>query len=562
MVNNKDFILYNNFSSPILILNTEKKIVFKNTSFSKNFGNIKNIERFANNFSFDICILDTENLMNANPINFAITSKQSFTAHATYQKTKEQFNYYLITAFEDKEYKVIILKNITNEVLYKELEKNYKFINKQYESLIETNKQFANLQQQSQIQTVKLAIMHRISNVMRESIDLNKIIDSTLRELYNLLGATKVYYIKNIEGKLLVKEVYPKKYKNIIGKNIELPSETMNHIKSKDIEYHACIKEFLNSEETYLSSVNRIIVPVTRMQELLGLLVIFTNTKTIDNSQNDVLQSIATQLASAIVQASLFSKLKEQNNTLENTLKELKETQLQLINSEKMASLGQLVAGVAHEINTPLGSINANNDLLVKLANKIQINTENDKILENIKNLVEIDKEAIKRISGIVKSLKRFVRLDEAELQLANINKELDLTLELIKHETKNKVNIIREYENIPDIKCYPNMLNQVFMNILVNACQSIEKQGCITIHTSIENQNLVVKIKDTGCGIDEKIKDKLFTIGTTTKKIGIGTGLGLAISKKIIEKHNGKIYFESNKELGTTFIIELPIIN
>jgi len=274
------------------------------------------------------------------------------------------------------------------------------------------------------------------------------------------------------------------------------------------------------------------------------------------------LQSIATQLATAIVQASLFSQLKQQNETLENTLNELKETQLQLINSEKMASLGQLVAGVAHEINTPLGAINANNDLLAKLINKLDDTTPQNTIIENIKHLNNIDKEAIKRISGIVKSLKRFVRLDEAELQFADINKELDLTLELIKHETKNKVEIIKNYSDIPAIKCYPNMLNQVFINILVNACQSIENTGKITISTNIIEKNLVIKIKDTGCGIDENLKEKLFTIGTTTKKIGIGTGLGLAISKKIIEKHNGLIYFNSIKNQGSEFIIELPVIN
>lgn len=561
MNNLQDFYFYNNFSTSILILNMDGKVVFKNYAFTKNFGNIKNLNRFSNNFSFDICVLNSENWLDANPINFAIKSKENFTANTIYQKTKEQYFYYLLTTFSHNGYKVFSFENVTTNILYEQAEKKYNFINKQYLSLVETNKQFASLQKQSQAQTVKLAIMHRISNVIRESINIDKIIDSTLRELYNLLGATKIYYVENKDFTFSIKKTFPEKYKNIIGNNIELPIETFNNIKNKNIDHSSCLKEFINSETSYPAPISRIIVPVLKMHEILGLLIIFTNQKSFDDSQNDVLQSIATQLASAIVQASLFSKLKEQNETLEKTLKELKETQLQLINSEKMASLGQLVAGIAHEINTPLGSINANNDLLTKLINKIEETIPNNMYLENIKNLTEIDKEAIKRINGIVKSLKRFVRLDEADLQFANINKELDLTLELIKHETKNKITINKEYGEIKEVKCYPNMLNQVFMNILVNACQSINKTGVITIKTNITDDTLIVKIKDNGCGIDDKLKDKLFTIGTTTKKIGIGTGLGLAISKKIIDKHNGKIYFESTKSQGTEFTIELPII-
>jgi signal transduction histidine kinase len=137
-------------------------------------------------------------------------------------------------------------------------------------------------------------------------------------------------------------------------------------------------------------------------------------------------------------------------------------------------------------------------------------------------------------------SLRKFVRLDEAELQEADINKELDLTLDLIRHETKNRIEVVKNYSEIPPIKCYPNMLNQVFMNILVNAAQAIDGVGQIAIDTSFENNSLIVKIKDTGCGIKEP--EKIFFAGYTTKGVGVGTGLGLAISQKIIEKHSGKI--------------------
>jgi len=234
-------------------------------------------------------------------------------------------------------------------------------------------------------------------------------------------------------------------------------------------------------------------------------------------------------------------------------LEELKDTQLKLINSEKMASLGQLVAGVAHEINTPLASIKSNNEIAVKLLKRI----ENESVAEILSEINGIDSEAISRINKLVTGLRKFVRLDEAELQEADINKEIDLTLDLIRHETKNKVAVIKQYGDIPLVKCYPNMLNQVFMNILVNACQSISEQGEIIIFTEYCDKNLIVRIKDTGCGIDDI--NKIFFAGFTTKGVGVGTGLGLAISKKIIEKHNGKISVKSEVGKGSEFIITIP---
>ena len=231
-----------------------------------------------------------------------------------------------------------------------------------------------------------------------------------------------------------------------------------------------------------------------------------------------------------------------------------------LINTEKMASVGQLVSGVAHEINTPLAAINSNSKLIDKIISKSTIIEKNK--IELLKELNTLDIEAVERISNIVQSLKRFVRLDEAQFQSADINKEIDLTLKLTEHEFKNKIKIIKNYDNIPPVNCAVNMLNQVFMNILVNASHAIleaKDSGQIEISTSTQDKRLIVKIKDNGIGIPLEKQNKIFNVGFTTKKIGIGTGLGLSISKKIIELHKGTISFTSKENEGTEFIISLP---
>ena len=233
---------------------------------------------------------------------------------------------------------------------------------------------------------------------------------------------------------------------------------------------------------------------------------------------------------------------------------------MHLINTEKMASIGQLVSGVAHEINTPLASISSNNTLINKILMKSETISKNE--TDILKELNSIDIEAAKRISDLVKSLKRFVRLDEAEFQEADINSELDLTLKLIAHETKN-IEIERDYAKLPPVLCSVNMLNQVFMNLLVNACQSIKEKssgGKIKITTKATDKNLTVKIKDNGFGISRENQSKIFSVGFTTKQAGIGTGLGLSISKKIIELHKGTISFESKENEGTKFTVTIPL--
>jgi signal transduction histidine kinase len=340
--------------------------------------------------------------------------------------------------------------------------------------------------------------------------------------------------------------------KKDISKKITFDKNTEQAIARGKVFCSSCIKEYIEAKP-FNELVQRVVIPIYHMNHKIGVIVVSTKQKTKFDDALEVLDGVSTQLGNAIIQAELYEKNSRMVKELTRTLKELQDTQLKLINSEKMASLGQLVAGVAHEINTPIASIKSNNEIATKLITRIK----EEEVAELLKEVNNIDKEAIERINRLVISLRKFVRLDEADLQEANINKELDLTLDLIRHETKNKVEIIKNYGDIPPIKCYPNMLNQVFMNLLVNAVQAIDTTGEISIDTSYNDNKLIVKIKDTGCGIKEP--EKIFFAGYTTKGVGVGTGLGLAISQKIIEKHNGSISVKTKINEGSEFTITIP---
>jgi len=265
--------------------------------------------------------------------------------------------------------------------------------------------------------------------------------------------------------------------------------------------------------------------------------------------------------------------LYEKNEALEKTLSELKLTQSQLVQSEKMASLGQLTAGVAHEINNPIGAINSNIDLnescLVKIKKLFGFLSKRKDLeatgkLEHLIGVLEKNNETSKvasdRIIEIVNSLKNFARLDESDYQKVDIHEGLESTLTLLSPKLKDKIKIIKDYGKITPVNCYPNQLNQVFMNIISNAILAIKNEGSITIKTEVNNSTIKISIKDTGIGISNQDKEKIFDPFFTTREIGEGRGLGLSVSLGIIEKHNGNIEFISETNKGSEFIIILPV--
>ncbi|MFC2170638.1 PAS domain S-box protein [Calditrichota bacterium] len=249
----------------------------------------------------------------------------------------------------------------------------------------------------------------------------------------------------------------------------------------------------------------------------------------------------------------------------------LRETQGQLVQSEKMASLGMLVAGIAHEINTPIGAISSMHNTLMLATDKLKVAmqslcsdefNENNKLSKLFSTVDEANKvinQGTERVTTIVKRLRSFARLDEAELKDGDVHLGLEDTLSLIHHQIKNDIIVHRNFGDVPVIALYPGKLNQVFLNILINARQAIKEKGEITITTYHKSGKVYIEFQDTGIGIPRDKLAKIFDPGFTTKGVGVGTGLGLSICYQIMQDHYGEIKVESELNKGTTFTLIVP---
>ena len=288
------------------------------------------------------------------------------------------------------------------------------------------------------------------------------------------------------------------------------------------------------------------------------------------------------------------TELEKAYRETDKAYKELKGAQSQLLQSEKMASIGQLAAGVAHEINNPIGFISSNLSSLSEYGQDIkkliekyeelrsirqpERNSEDhgktlqeldeliDKVdlkflLDDLDKVINESQEGTERVKKIINDLMDFSHPDEPEQGLADINKGIESTLNIIWNEIKYKAKVIKDYGELPEILCYPMQLNQAFMNILVNASHAIEKKGEIKIVTrDLNDGNIEVRISDTGKGISEADQKKIFDPFFTTKEVGQGTGLGLSVAYGIIQNNGGSLEVESEEGKGSTFIIKLPV--
>lgn len=548
----KKFDFFRQFRDAVIILNKKHEVVYRNHTFKRWFKDFTNIKKLSHHSSFDICPLNSENIEIYSPIYHAVISKEDFFARISYQSELNRIFYYDLQAIKKGSYTIIFFTDVSAQNKLEGVYEENKKLKEKISELVEENDDLQKIKQKAQSQAIRIALINKVSNNIRESIDISQILQSALKELAIMFSAYKAYYAKADGQGFNIEEVYGEKKSKNVSK-ISFDEKTMKTIGTKEIAISNSLIEYLGANP-FKEPVLRIIIPVHHMQNLMGVIVLLSYQKRELNEEIEILDAISSQLSNAITRAELYQKNIQTVKELKSAMKELKETQIQLINSEKMASLGQLVAGVAHEINTPVASIKSNNGIVAKLLGSI----DDVDLKEMLSDINEIDKEAVNRISNIVTSLKKFVRLDEAELQEADINKELDLTLELIRHETKNRIEIVRNYGEIPAIKCFPNMLNQVFTNILINACQAIEGKGKIIITTEYRDKKLVVRIKDNGKGIPQNQLSKIFSAGFTTKGVGVGTGLGLAICTKIIEKHKGEITVNSEIGKGSEFVITI----
>jgi two-component system NtrC family sensor kinase len=275
--------------------------------------------------------------------------------------------------------------------------------------------------------------------------------------------------------------------------------------------------------------------------------------------------------------------LETQNIQLAKSKSELERLQAQIIHSEKMASLGQLSAGIAHELNNPAGFIYGNMDILkcyvadletlLATYEKVVIEHEpsviaslgdkrnSEKIFKDLYSIISDCLEGAERVRDIVQNLRLFSRLDEAEFKQINLSEGIDSTIRLLsRYYMSGRVVLHREYGELPPVGCYAGQLNQVWMNLLSNAAQSIADRGEVFISTGLEDEWVVVRIRDTGSGIPREQLQRIFDPFFTTKPVGEGTGLGLSISYGIIERHGGTITVASKLGSGTTFTVKIPL--
>ena len=262
----------------------------------------------------------------------------------------------------------------------------------------------------------------------------------------------------------------------------------------------------------------------------------------------------------------------DNSDQLKNLQSEVERVSNQLVEASRMAAIGTLLASIVHEINTPIGSILSNNEVLIRSLDAIEKRVQDSPdasnpglakalvIVDTIRGLAKVDKIACERILSVVRGLKTFARADDGSPREVDLHEYISDTIKLVKCEYRRRIEIVTDFGDLPKVECYPQMMNQVFLNILVNAGQAIAGEGTVTIQTRAEVGVVRISISDTGHGIAPELMPKLFTSGFTTKPVGVGTGLGLSISKKIIDKHHGTIEVESEVGKGTIFHIRIPI--
>jgi two-component system, NtrC family, sensor kinase len=291
------------------------------------------------------------------------------------------------------------------------------------------------------------------------------------------------------------------------------------------------------------------------------------NRRIIEELKNKEMEAVRSRAEreAAEARAALAEKLAQTNHELEKANRKLKETQTHLIQSEKMASLGQLVAGIAHEINNPIAFVINNIFVVQETLDKLVAETpacispQALPKIEKTRTRMNEMRVGVERVKDLVSKLRTFSRLDEGEFKTINIHESIESVLLLLRHKLEGRIHVERRYCDTDTLSCFAGELNQVIMNILANAIDSIEGPGKITVTTALQEGSFLISVRDTGKGIPENIRNRIFEPFFTTKPVGHGTGLGLAISYGIVKAHKGTIECSSTEGAGTEFTVKIP---
>jgi light-regulated signal transduction histidine kinase (bacteriophytochrome) len=480
-----------------------------------------------------------------------------------------------------------------------------------------------NLEQRVQEKTAELEkslmitkVIKQITEQIRSTLDLKITLQTIVQEVRSLLNSDRalIYQILAESDDQVIVEDSNGNYPSVLG--IKGPQECFPNQYTR-LYVQGRVRAIDNVSTAILSSCHQeflqrlqvqanLIIPIKMGMQLWGLLIAHQcdAPRNWQDAEIELMLQLADQAAIAIQQAQLYeqsyaaqTQAKAKAQQLEHTLYELQQTQTQLIQNEKMSSLGQLVAGIAHEINNPVNFIYGNlsyaneyTQQLIELVRLYQYHyPEPDQAICSLEKAIDVEFVAqdlpkiissmqigADRICSIVLSLRNFSRLDEAEYKPVDLHEGIDNTLLILQHRLKSTitfpgVQIVKDYGDLPLVKCYAGQMNQVFMNILSNAIDALEMQAnhhpsikpsiCISTRVSADSSFVLIRIADNGAGMTEEVKKLIFDPFFTTKPVGKGTGLGLAISYQIIvEKHGGIIECVSEVGKGTEFWMELAL--
>ncbi|MCL2931866.1 MAG: ATP-binding protein [Trichodesmium sp. MAG_R03] len=474
----------------------------------------------------------------------------------------------------------------------------------------------------SNSQSLDLATVLKASQTISSEIVLDKLLSKLMKIFMKNTSAEKCVLLLLTEGQLINRAKANLDSEKVlvqetqINESEDLPLTVINYVEQshQDVVLSNAFAEESFTTDPYVAKVKLksvLCAPIINEDKLMGVLYLENNLTigAFTSKSLEILRLLLSQAAvsleNAILYTSVEQKLQERtqelnakNLRLEQTFYQLQRIQSQLIHSEKMSSLGQLVAGVAHEINNPIGFIYGNlapaNEYISDLLNLIDLYQEHysdpvdeiqdeiedidlEFLIEDLQKLLNSIKVGAERIRDIVISLRNFSRLDENDMKPVNIHEGLDSTILILHTRLKEKsdhseIKIVRNYGDLPQVICYASQINQVFINLLTNGIDALEtlrdkqqkfdRQPTITISTEVtDSETVKIKISDNGSGINSQALSKIFDPFFTTKPVGVGTGLGLSISHSIVvEKHGGNLSCVSEVGKGTEFIIEIPI--